>query len=40
MADKATVVPLRDPWPFSTVTVEELEALVSDGLLHPLSSGS
>jgi hypothetical protein len=39
MADKATVVPPRDPWPFSTVTVEELEALVSDGLLRPLSGG-
>jgi hypothetical protein len=39
MADKATVVPLRDPWPFSTVTVEDLEALVSDGLLRPLSGG-
>jgi hypothetical protein len=39
MADKATVVPPRDPWPFSTVTVEDLEALVSDGLLHPLSGG-
>jgi hypothetical protein len=38
MADKATVVPPRDPWPFSTVTVEDLEALVSDGLLRPLSS--
>jgi hypothetical protein len=39
MDDKATVVPPRDPWPFSTVTVEELEALVSDGLLCPLSGG-
>jgi hypothetical protein len=39
MADKATVIPLRDPWPFSTVTVEDLEALVSDGLLRPLSNG-
>jgi hypothetical protein len=37
MADKATVVPPRDPWPFSTVTMEELEALISDGLLRPLS---
>jgi hypothetical protein len=39
MADKATVVPPRDPWPFSTVTVEDLEALVSDGLLRPLFGG-
>ena len=37
MADKVTVVPSRDPWPFSTVTVDDLEALVADGLLHPLS---
>jgi hypothetical protein len=37
MADKVTVVPPRDPWPFSTVTVDDLEALVADGLLHPLS---
>jgi hypothetical protein len=37
MADKATVVPQRDPWPFSTVTVGDLEALVADGLLRPLS---
>jgi hypothetical protein len=27
----------RDPWPFSTVTVDDLEALVADGLLRPLS---
>jgi hypothetical protein len=39
MADKVTVVPPRDPWPFSTVAVEDLEALVSNGLLHPLSGG-
>jgi hypothetical protein len=39
MADKVTVVPPRDPWPFSTVTVEDLEALVADGLLRPLSDG-
>jgi hypothetical protein len=37
MADRATVVPPRDPWPFSTVTVDDLEALVADGLLRPLS---
>jgi hypothetical protein len=39
MADKVTVVPPRDQWPFSTITVEDLEALVTDGLLRPLSSG-
>jgi hypothetical protein len=38
MADKVTVVPPRDPWPFFTVTVGDLEALVADGLLRPLSS--
>jgi hypothetical protein len=37
MADRVTVVPPRDPWPFSTVTVDDLEALVADGLLHLLS---
>jgi hypothetical protein len=37
MADKVTIVPPRDPWPFSTVTVDDLEALVADGLLRPLS---
>jgi hypothetical protein len=39
MANKVTVIPPRDPWPFSTVDVEDLEALVADGLLHPLSDG-
>jgi hypothetical protein len=39
MADKVTVVPLRDPWPSSTVVVGDLEALVADGLLRPLSGG-
>jgi hypothetical protein len=37
MADKVTVVSPRDPWPFSTVVVDDLEALVADGLLRPLS---
>jgi hypothetical protein len=37
MADRVTVVPPRDLWPFSTVTVGDLEALVADGLLHSLS---
>jgi hypothetical protein len=39
MADKVTVVPPRDPWPSSTVVVEDLEALVADGLLCPLFGG-
>jgi hypothetical protein len=37
MADRVTVVPSLDPWPFSTVTADNLEALVADGLLRPLS---
>jgi hypothetical protein len=28
MADRVTIVPPRDPWPFSTVTSDDLEALV------------
>jgi hypothetical protein len=39
MADRVTVVPSRDPWPPSTFVVENLEALVVDGLLRPLSGG-
>jgi hypothetical protein len=39
MADKVTVVPPHDPWPSSTVVVGDLEALVADGLLRPLSGG-
>jgi hypothetical protein len=39
MADKATVIPPCDPWPFSTITMEDLQALVTEGLLRPLSSG-
>jgi hypothetical protein len=39
MADKVTVVPPHDPWPSSTVVVGDLEALVADGLLCPLSGG-
>jgi hypothetical protein len=39
MADKVTVIPPRDPWPFSTVAVEDLETLVADGLLRPLFDG-
>jgi hypothetical protein len=37
MADRVTVVSPRDLWPLSTVTVDDLEALVTDGLLCPLS---
>jgi hypothetical protein len=37
MADRVTVVSPRDPWPFSTVTADDLEAPVTDGLLCPLS---
>jgi hypothetical protein len=39
MADKVTVILPCDPWPFSTVTVEDLQALVTEGLLRPLSGG-
>jgi hypothetical protein len=39
MADKVTVGPPCDPWPSSTVVVEDLEALVADDLLRPLSGG-
>jgi hypothetical protein len=40
MADKVTVIPPRDPRPFSTVAVEDLETLVADGMLRPLSGES
>jgi hypothetical protein len=39
MADKVTIVLPRDPWPSSTIVVGDLEALVADGLLCPLSDG-
>jgi hypothetical protein len=39
MADKAIVIPSRDPWPFSIVTMEDLQALVTEGLLRSLSGG-
>jgi hypothetical protein len=39
MAEKVTVLPPRNPWPFSTVTVEELEEPVFEGLLRPCSAG-
>jgi hypothetical protein len=37
MADRVTIVPPCDPWPFSTITADDLEALVAEGLLRPLS---
>jgi hypothetical protein len=37
MADRVTIISPRDPWPFSTVTVGDLEDLVAEGLLRPLS---
>jgi hypothetical protein len=40
MADRVTIVSPRYPWPFSTVTADDLEALVADGLLRPLSGDS
>jgi hypothetical protein len=40
MADRVTVVSPRDPWPFSTITADDLEALVAEGLLRPLSGDS
>jgi hypothetical protein len=37
MAEKISVLPLRDPWPISSVTNEDLEALDEAGLLCPRS---
>jgi hypothetical protein len=37
MADRVTIIPPRDPWPFSTVTASDLEELVGEGLLRPLT---
>jgi hypothetical protein len=37
MADRVTIVSPRDPWPSSTVTAGDLEDLVAEGLLCPLS---
>jgi hypothetical protein len=39
MAKKISVIPPRDPWPISSVTDEDLEALVDAGLLRPRSHG-
>jgi hypothetical protein len=40
MADRVIVVSPHDPWPFSTVMADDLESLVADGLLRPLSGDS
>jgi hypothetical protein len=40
MADRVTIVSPRDSWPFSTVMANDLEALVADDLLRPLSGDS
>ena len=40
MADRVTIVLPRDTWPFSTITTDDLEALVAEGLLRPLSGDS
>jgi hypothetical protein len=40
MVDRVTIISPLDPWPFSTVTADDLEALVADGLLRPLSGDS
>jgi hypothetical protein len=37
MADRVTIISPRDPWPFSTVIADDLEDLVAEGLLRPLS---
>jgi hypothetical protein len=37
MADRVTIISPRDPWPFSTVTASDLEDLVGEGLLRPLT---
>jgi hypothetical protein len=37
MADRVTIIPPCDPWPFSTVTASDLEELVGEGLLRPLT---
>jgi hypothetical protein len=37
MAEKINVLPPHDPWPISSVTDDDLEALVDAGLLRPRS---
>jgi hypothetical protein len=38
MVEKITVLPPRDPWPISSVTDEDLEALVEAYMLRPCST--
>jgi hypothetical protein len=40
MAEKINVLPPRNPWPISSITDEDLEALVDVGLPCPCSHGS
>jgi hypothetical protein len=40
MAEKINVLPPHDPWPISSITNEDLEALVDVGLLRPCSHSS
>ena len=37
MAERVTIIPPRDPWPLSTVMASDLEDLVGEGLLRPLT---
>jgi hypothetical protein len=39
MAEKITVLPPRVPWPVSSITDGDLEALVDTGLLRPRTTG-
>jgi hypothetical protein len=39
MAEKPNVLPPCDPWPISSITDEDLEALVDAELLRPSSHG-
>jgi hypothetical protein len=39
MAEKINVLPPHDPWPISSVTDEDLKALVDVDLLRPRSHG-
>jgi hypothetical protein len=37
MAERVTIIAPRDPWPLSTVTASDLEDLIGEGLLRPLT---
>jgi hypothetical protein len=39
MVEKITVLPPRDPWPVSSITDADLEALVDAGLLRHRTTG-